>query len=130
MTAGPDRVGHLPHIGRPVVCVREEVEDRAVVPEVEALWRDIGRRDVPSYPPHGLCKVAEPPPGVLESGLRYVKTVTLENPASRRSSTRVEVPPPTSMIEACLGRPAVARNSSERSRCGRYQLTLSGCLVA
>jgi hypothetical protein len=44
---------------------------------------------------------------------------------ARRSSTRVDSPPPTSMIDA--GRPPAARSirAREVSRCDRYQLTAS-----
>src|SRR5262245_60243821 len=50
-------------------------------------------------------------------------------PRRSRSSTRVDSPPPTSMMEAERASAARSIKARDVSKCSRYQLTASGVVV-
>ena len=126
MASTPYSAGDLTDIGDTIARAGKKMKDGAVVPHVVA---DGGSSTFVISAASQWTHSADLPSRFLFASMAVFamsRTVMFSYPRARRSSTSVDSPPPTSMIDAERLGAAFSMSASDVSRCARYQLTSSG----
>ena len=100
----------------------QKVKDRPIMPNVISPWLQLDLSYVGYDPTDSLSSFSQPSFVHVDGGLGNIQDRDVLE-SFFKSSTRVDSPPPTSIMDAARWLAERLMSASDVSKCGRYQLT-------
>jgi hypothetical protein len=131
VTSASYRTRHAANVGEPLLVGGQKMKYGPVMPNIVGMGLQFRGEDVGHKPMNVLGSFSHALFRDVDRGLRNIEygDVLISAPRETRSSASVDSPPPTSMMEEERPAPVRSIRASDVSRCGRYQLTVSGAFV-